>query len=676
MSVQIGAVLLLGVLVILLAANQAAVVPAQNADVEAAHSERVQSDLLDARNAIVRAASSGNTRPVSVELGTEYPDRFAAVDPPPAGGALGPSDASGNVSLVGAEPIDGNAASYWTENGPMTYDTAGVRYEPSYREYGSAPATVYENTVLYNDFGGGTTIPLSDQSIVDGRTISLIALQDPPERSGSRSVGVDVHAISPSSTEVRSVAVRSETDGEPPEITFPTGLGTEAWNDLLEDEIDDGHVESVSVDETSDEATITLATNVTYNVRTAAVTAGDDPDSPDPAYVTLIDGANRSVPENTTNALTAEVRDRYNNPVSGERVSANFSESFHGVSPSNAQSTELGRASFQFESTDADADDGTASVSLDGAESASNSGASTSLSSFVPADVAAVLPDDVTRASGSSGRVRIPYAASGTGDFSVTLGSPGASSSETDLNVYSLEDRLGDLDGPVRIDPDGNITEVTHEDVNGVDYSNETLYVPPNSTFGPEDGEEDIDYTFDDYDLDGDVTTAGGISLTATDGTVSVGGTGSVISGRQLDITANGPNGSIQLDGATVTTTAEGGSPGQGQGVIGIDLETTGDISATDATMETAGNVEFDAGGSIDLTDASILVTANNDIALTADDDVILVRATLDIDGNGNAFAEAVTGVVDVTDARFLDGADPLEVTGNETGTPVEGGTA
>lgn len=209
--------------------------------------------------------------------------------------------------------------------------------------------------------------------------------------------------------------------------------------------------------------------------------------------------------------------------------------------------------------------------------------------------------------------------------------------------------------------------------MNNVDYSDETLVVPEGSTFGPEDGADDIDYTFEDYEIGGEIQTDRRMSLTATNGDITIKSGGTAISGRQIQFTAN--NGNIIVDGATIETTAGDG----GQGNEEISFETNGDVSAVGASMETGGSISIDAGGSIDLTDASLTVTGSNqDITLTASEDIILVRATLDIQGGGNpeASATVTTGVIDVTEARFLGGADPLSSDGTVQGTPDTGSVA
>lgn len=641
---------------LLLTMYQASVVPSQNHNVEFTHNERVQSELLDVRNGIIRAATTGNTQPGSVRLGTMFPSRIIAVNPAPAGGTVGPSSVRGNATITGAEPLNRDARNYWSNGShSMSYRTQGFTYEPSYREYDTAPTTVYENTVLYNEFPNGQNRTISGQSIVDGRTISLIAVQEIPTKSSSGTVGMDIHPLSPSSTQLRTIAVTNETPTEPVNVTLPTQLTQQRWSRLLENELDDGYVESVSVSDgnvTIKMKQVVDGSQVTYNLRTAAVTASRSPKQPEPAYVTVVDGANRSVPENTTSTLVAEVRDRYNNPVSGAKVNATFNNAVRSLSGTQFlqhRSTEQGITPFEFETTG----DGSAQFSL----TESTQQATLSIAGFSKDETSRAelrSPSNQTRTSSPTGRVRLSYSASGTGSLSATLKASTASTS-ADFSVYSLETSNG---GAVIVDDEGNRQEITHDEINQGDYSNSTLYVPEGETLGPEDGSEDIEYTFKEYDIEGEISTDQRLSLTATDGDISFADGSTAISGREINFVAE--NGDINVDGATIETTSGDG----GQGNEGITLDAAGNISAVGTTMETGSDIELLAGGWIDVTDGSLTSTGNGNIDITAGEYVDLIRTILDIQGNaGNVGASAEGTAIDDTDIDLRGKADPLDKT-------------
>jgi len=254
----------------------------------------------------------------------------------------------------------------------------------------------------------------------------------------------------------------------------------------------------------------------------------------------------------------------------------------------------------------------------------------------------------------------------------------------------SLAERFDELvpDGPIfcTVCDGTDDEETTHETINKEDgFENETLVIPEGTDFVPpenpdgNDQNEDVEYEFASYEIGGNVTTNEKITMTATDGEINFGSSGSAISGAQLDLVANGDNGSINVDGATIETTAEDGGNVPGQGRNGIKLETTGDISATNTTMETNADVLISAEGSVDLTDATINVTSNNDITIESgdgpEDEIILNRTRLNIEASGGGTSASAEGTtVFVEDAVFEGNADPLEIISGEViGEPTEG---
>ena len=87
-AIQVGAVLLFGILIISMAMYQATVVPDQNEGVEFNHNQEVQGQMQDLRNTVVSVPGGGGGGSVTVELGTRYPSRSLLVNPGPAYGSL------------------------------------------------------------------------------------------------------------------------------------------------------------------------------------------------------------------------------------------------------------------------------------------------------------------------------------------------------------------------------------------------------------------------------------------------------------------------------------------------------------------------------------------------------------------------------------------------------------
>jgi hypothetical protein len=347
-SIQIGAVLLFGALVIALAGYQAFVVPQQNERLEFSHSQTVQDELQDLRNAFVSATGDASPRSVSVTLGTRYPDRIFAVNPGPPSGSLrtaGTTD-PGVAMRVGNARASGETGDFW-DGTDRVYSTGSVVYRPNYNVYGGAPTTVYEHSALVNDFGSGT-VPLAGQAFVEGKTVTLVALNGSLDTTRPGTASVDVRPVSAST---RTVSV-TNTGGSRVTLKLPTRFEKSVWEDLLADQMaPDGYVESVDV--ISGSPTNTLVVNLrqgeNYTLRLAKAGVGTRVTETSEAYLTGVSGNGTRVPEGGSQQFVVEVRDAYNNPVSGVSVTASPS---WASGSSTATSNEAGRAAFVFEIPD------------------------------------------------------------------------------------------------------------------------------------------------------------------------------------------------------------------------------------------------------------------------------------------------------------------------------------
>jgi len=327
-SIQIGAVLLFAALILLLSLYQATIVPQQNEQIEFDHSQQVQGELLDLRNAVTSMFGEAARQSVSVTLGTTYPPRFLAVNPPPVSGQLRTVEtADGDVAfgITNATAIDGETDDFW--NGTRRdYNTGGMVYRPNYNEYGQPPSTVYENSVLYDDFSfEGSTITRSEQALVDGSTITLVALNGSVRESSSGARSVDVRPVSASTTTV------SVTNADPDSnvtVRVPTQLSESAWEDLLAEEFveEGGNVTDVRTNPIaglSDYRMLVIdLVPGTYELQMAKAGVGTRVTDTGSAYLTEISGNGTTVSEGSTGQFVVEVRDEYNNPVSGVTVEA------------------------------------------------------------------------------------------------------------------------------------------------------------------------------------------------------------------------------------------------------------------------------------------------------------------------------------------------------------------
>ncbi|USZ67707.1 Ig-like domain-containing protein [Halorussus salilacus] len=350
-TVQIGTVLLFGVLIVLLSTYQATVVPQQNEEVEFNHNQQVQGELQDLRDELLRTAATDSGGSASVALGTRYPERALFVNPAPPSGTLRttpPSNATvGNATAVG------ETGDYWNGS-DRNFSTRGVTYAPVYHEYRRAPTTVYENGALYNRFESANRT-LAGQRLVRGNRISLVALNGSLAESGSATESVDVRPVSAAT---RTVTVENESADENVTVVVPTNRGAEEWTDLLAEELDEDEDDPERRVTAVEDATTTDGANAvrlvlepgTYELELAKVGVGSDVSGVDAHYVTTVRGDSETVRAGGEQRVVVEVRDRYNNPVSGARV--NVSDPDDPVTPERTETDAEGRATFVYRAPD------------------------------------------------------------------------------------------------------------------------------------------------------------------------------------------------------------------------------------------------------------------------------------------------------------------------------------
>lgn len=255
-SVQVGAILMFAVLVILLATYQTTVVPNDNRGAEFEHSLDAEEDLLDVRNGILRSYQTGETTPVTVKLGMLYPRHSFGVNPAPVGGTLRTAP-GGTVSV---SDTDGTVDAC-----PISNETKTMNYSAGYNYLQQPPTLVYENTVLYADYGSGNRVMISGQSLVQGDEINLIAL-----RGNYSENGIGATDIQPRAGRYRS------TPTDDPTIRIPTRLSESRWERLLEDEVE--NPDDVTVSETADGSVLEVDLTGAYDVRCGLVGANSEPE--------------------------------------------------------------------------------------------------------------------------------------------------------------------------------------------------------------------------------------------------------------------------------------------------------------------------------------------------------------------------------------------------------------
>ncbi|MFC7226579.1 hypothetical protein N0B31_04130 [Salinirubellus salinus] len=237
-AIQVGAIILFGFLVVAFAGYQAVSVPSQNQNVEFQHSMAVTDQMQEFRADTIEAASTGATRSQAFKLGTSYPARLFAVNPPPASGRLATTTFGGGEYVLDAPGASLEDICGLSTGSGNSVGSQALVYEPDYNEYTQAPNVVYENTVTYREFPGKVRLD-SGQTIIDGSTLTFVPLTGDVSESASATRTVDIF---PGPAGVENISPTSSF-----QLRIPTALTADDWRTLLSDEFTpDGNVQSVT----------------------------------------------------------------------------------------------------------------------------------------------------------------------------------------------------------------------------------------------------------------------------------------------------------------------------------------------------------------------------------------------------------------------------------------------
>jgi len=235
-SPVVGAILLLAIAVTALSIYQLYSVPAQNSGIEFDHNQEVQSELTELRNSLIdvsAAPGQRDHRPVTVNLGTRYPQRIVAVNPPPASGTLSTQD-RGTISIENAEIVGEFTGSPSETLLEAEHETRLLAYEPGYNEYQTAPTTIFEHSLLYNQFESAN-LSITEQRTVRGETrrLNLVLFEGDISEQG-----MDV-TIDPETTDGPTDPVPiSAVSGDSIEVALPTNSPA-IWRETIGEEFDE-----------------------------------------------------------------------------------------------------------------------------------------------------------------------------------------------------------------------------------------------------------------------------------------------------------------------------------------------------------------------------------------------------------------------------------------------------
>lgn len=317
-SAVIGAILMFGLLVITFATYQSVWVPQENTEVESNAYLEARGDMGDLQNNLIVTGLQGAVTQTTVLTGVTYPERTFAVNPPVPGGQLltgTPRTLTfSNVSAVGTEAA--NTKLYWNDTVTFQNVSTGITFLPRYNEFDGAPVvTTGESTYVVGENG---IAPISGQSLISGTQIRFIAVQGTFETQGLRST---VTAV-PGSTVSRSVAITGSGGPLTIRIDPPPRSTADQWVSAYQTRLTDNS-NILDIANRSGSIVLTLDGSEVYRLQLAQVTVGTDLDAgvnTSPKYIIKSEGSDSVVDSGKRTSISVEVRDKFNNPVSGANV--------------------------------------------------------------------------------------------------------------------------------------------------------------------------------------------------------------------------------------------------------------------------------------------------------------------------------------------------------------------
>lgn len=162
-AMQIGFILIFGMLVLVVIQYQATIVPQQNQNIEIQHSEDTHHEFSVIENKIFNTGMTGLPSSTSIEMAPRYPTRLIALNPPPP-----------SATISTSEPTE-----ITVSNDTDSYDipTRFMEYKASYREYSNNPTYTYEPAFTYAEFDNDVQTRIEDNLLFVNEGLAIVALQ-------------------------------------------------------------------------------------------------------------------------------------------------------------------------------------------------------------------------------------------------------------------------------------------------------------------------------------------------------------------------------------------------------------------------------------------------------------------------------------------------------------------
>ena len=306
-SEVIGAILVFGLLIALMAIIQTQAVPAANQQVEFDHNQEVQGDLAKFHERVSRVSLSGAGESVNIQAGTGYPSRMVFFNPPRATGTISTSDA-GTATLENVRATEPEVRHYLNGSHTVNLESRTFEYRVNYNEFQNSPTSRYEYGILYNEHKNATIVHNSG-TVIDDTNINLVFMAGNYSESSGTGQSVD---IEPVSAPARPVTVTG--DGNDINITLPTDMPIQKWEDLYGDQ------SHVTINNASGDVKITLDGDRKYTLRMAGIGLESGIKKPSAHYIVPADDGVATIGAGDNATVKYEVRDKYNNPVDGVNV--------------------------------------------------------------------------------------------------------------------------------------------------------------------------------------------------------------------------------------------------------------------------------------------------------------------------------------------------------------------
>jgi hypothetical protein len=194
-----------------------------------------------------------------------------ALNPPAPTGTLETEKPGENVRLERAEVVDPSA--YYDDPegviedfGQTGFETRFLTYSPGYNEYRNAPETVFEHSLLYNEFRNeDERLELQDQQLITDRSeggsrLNIILFSGDISRASAQSITVDPETVDGPTAPIRITG----EGGEDITLTLPTNA-PDLWEERLEEQ------PNVDIETPGNTVEITLDGDETHQLRLTRV---------------------------------------------------------------------------------------------------------------------------------------------------------------------------------------------------------------------------------------------------------------------------------------------------------------------------------------------------------------------------------------------------------------------